>query len=81
MKNINISDELQLPNGESEVDVLKGMNHYLKLVTGSLVRHSFDDCLPEMMETVFGYILLGMSRPRYLKPESSSKEKVDCMYI
>ena len=82
LKYLDIADEL--PHLESEIDVLIGLNHYLKLVTGSLVRHPSDDCVPAAMETVFGYVLMGMNQQpqcRYLKPESNCKEKIECMFI
>ena len=80
LSSLEIADEL--PHNDCEVDVLVGLNHYLKLVSGTLIRHPSDDEVPAAMETVFGYGLIGKNqKPLNLKPESSFKEKIGCMFI
>ena len=72
----------KFPRPESEIDILIGVNHYLKLVTGSVVKHPTDDGVPSAIETVFGYVVMGMNeKDSRLYLHSHEREKVDCMFI
>ena len=58
LKGLKIADKL--PRNVSKVDILIGLNHYLHLVTGDIIRHpSESDKYPAAMKTVFGYVLMG----------------------
>ena len=60
LKDLKIADEYA--RSESEVDILIGLNHYLKLVSGEIIRHpsaNMQDKRPVAMNTVFGYVVFG----------------------
>ena len=60
LKHLHLAD--RFPRKESNVDILIGLNHYLRLVSGEIIRHpqeEMSDAYPSAMKTVFGYVLLG----------------------
>ena len=80
LNGLDIADEL--PHLDSAIDVLIGVNHYLKLVTGSLIRHPTDDHVPAAMETVFGYVLIGVNqRSKSMESKPFCKQKIGCMFV
>ena len=57
LKDLDLA-ESALPQG-GEVDILVGLNHYLKLVEGTIVRHPQNPDLPAALATVFGFVVFG----------------------
>ena len=77
LKDLEIADEF--PRSDAEVDILIGVNHYLKQVSGTIIRHPSDDTVPAAMETVFGHIIIGEDDCGVAK--SRMNGNVGCMFV
>ena len=62
---------------ERDIDILIGLDHYLRLVGEKMVRHPTRNDVPAALETVFGYVLLGPTRNPMMKPRPSKK----CLFV
>ena len=56
------------------MDVLIGLNHYLNVIEGTIVRHQNRSYLPAALWTVFGFVLFGPTC------SGSRRKNVGCMF-